>query len=339
MEAGHDVCVIPLFGGGPLTQVLRECGVPIVFPNQIEDGRRNRPRFLIGLEVAANLGLHWRMRRPDAMQAWLIHAQVIAIPVAAVLRIPIRAIALRNLSTSVRQFPMRAVSQYVVSRLSTVALSNSSAALSDEGWCLGDLPRAVVGNGVTLPNQLASPGDAPCRGVMIANLRAHKGHLDLLHALTRLDNCPEMDLIGSGVMENEVISAISQLGLTNRVRLLRGVSNASSILDDYSFSVLPSYFEGIPNSLLESMAAGLPVVATRVGGVPEIVEDGVTGLLVPPGDTEALARAIALLTTDPSLRASMGRAGREAAAQHSWQEVAKRNLAAMHDSKELSSRG
>jgi len=220
-----------------------------------------------------------------------------------------------------------------------VALSNSRAALFDEGWHLGGLPRAVVGNGVDIPVQTATPDLQPTRGVMVANLRPHKGHLDLLQALIELDTCPDVDLIGSGVMEDKVRSAITRLGLTDKVRLLTEVSNASSMLDDYSFSVLPSYFEGIPNSVLESMAAGLPVIATRVGGVPEIVEDGVTGLLVPPGDTEALARAIALLTTDPSLRASMGQAGREAAAQHSWQEVAKRNLAAMHDSKELSSRG
>jgi glycosyltransferase involved in cell wall biosynthesis len=75
--------------------------------------------------------------------------------------------------------------------------------------------------------------------------------------------------------------------------------------------VMPSYYETFGISCLEAMAFGLPVVATRAGGLPEVVEDGVTGLLVPPGDTHALAEAIGRLLRDPDLRRRLGEAGRE----------------------------
>src|SRR5262249_2153283 len=75
--------------------------------------------------------------------------------------------------------------------------------------------------------------------------------------------------------------------------------------------VLPSYVEGMPNALLEGMAAGLPVIASRVGAIPDVVEDGVSGLLVEPRDVEALSRALARLADSPSDRWRMGKAAQD----------------------------
>ena len=83
-----------------------------------------------------------------------------------------------------------------------------------------------------------------------------------------------------------------------------------AVLDEVAVSVLPSLSEGLSNVLLESMAAGVPVVATRVGGNPEAVEDGVTGLLVPPRDAAGLAGAIARVLEDRELAGRLGGAGR-----------------------------
>jgi glycosyltransferase involved in cell wall biosynthesis len=82
------------------------------------------------------------------------------------------------------------------------------------------------------------------------------------------------------------------------------------VLAAVNVSVLPSLSEGLSNSILESMAAGVPVVATAVGGTPELVEDGVTGYLVPPRDAAALAAAITRLLDDPTLARRLGEAGR-----------------------------
>ena len=85
------------------------------------------------------------------------------------------------------------------------------------------------------------------------------------------------------------------------------------LLQQAALLVLPSYAEGVPIAVLEGMAAGLPVVTTPVGGVPDIFEDGVNGLLVPPGDPAALADAIERLLDDPDQRRSMGEANRRKA--------------------------
>ncbi|HLA40231.1 MAG TPA: glycosyltransferase, partial [Candidatus Glassbacteria bacterium] len=88
------------------------------------------------------------------------------------------------------------------------------------------------------------------------------------------------------------------------------------LLSEVSISVLPSLSEGLSNVLLESMAAGVPVIATKVGGTPEVIEDGVSGLLVPPSDSEALARAMRSLIENPELARRYGQAGKQRIAEH-----------------------
>jgi glycosyltransferase involved in cell wall biosynthesis len=118
-------------------------------------------------------------------------------------------------------------------------------------------------------------------------------------------------LVGEGSLRDQVTSLLRQEGLEDRVRLLgvrRDVPELLSAADGY---VLSSAREGMPVALLEAAAVGLPIVATRVGGVPEVVEDGVTGLLAPPADPVALAQAmIRMESLSPEVRGSMGQRGR-----------------------------
>jgi L-malate glycosyltransferase len=109
----------------------------------------------------------------------------------------------------------------------------------------------------------------------------------------------------------ELQRLVIRLGMQERVVFTGFRLDVPELLAMLSVSVLPSLgSEGLSNALLESMAAGLPVVATRVGGSPEIVEDGVNGLLVPPADAEALAGAICRLLDDRTLANNLGQAGR-----------------------------
>jgi len=118
-------------------------------------------------------------------------------------------------------------------------------------------------------------------------------------------------LVGEGSLKGEVEGWVRQEGLEGRVRLLgvrRDIPELLSAADGY---VLSSAWEGMPVALLEAAAAELPVVATRVGGVPEVVGDGATGLLVPPADPVALAEAMVTVESlSPDRRAAMGRRGR-----------------------------
>jgi glycosyltransferase involved in cell wall biosynthesis len=110
---------------------------------------------------------------------------------------------------------------------------------------------------------------------------------------------------------------LEELDLEDRCQLVGTVRGESKtqLLDEASLFVLPSYNEGLPMAILEAMAAGLAVVATPVGGIPEVIRDDYNGFLVTPGDVEALAEKLAILANDRHLREVMGRRGREIAEQ------------------------
>jgi L-malate glycosyltransferase len=112
--------------------------------------------------------------------------------------------------------------------------------------------------------------------------------------------------------ENCLKALIDQRGLTSRVILTGLRRDVPSLLAAASVSVMPSLNEALSNVLLESMAAGAPTVATRVGGTPEAIVDEVTGLLVEPGDASALAAAIQRMLLDPALARRLGDAARKA---------------------------
>ena len=142
-----------------------------------------------------------------------------------------------------------------------------------------------------------------------------KNHALLVEAFARVrtDAPLYLLLVGGGELENAVREQVAALGLQERVRFLGVRADVADILRASDVFVLSSRVEGNLMSVMEAMAAGLPVVSTAVGGVPELVRAGVTGLLVPAGDACSLAEAIAQLGCDPARRAAMGNAARQTA--------------------------
>jgi glycosyltransferase involved in cell wall biosynthesis len=120
-------------------------------------------------------------------------------------------------------------------------------------------------------------------------------------------------LVGNGTRREELVSLVARHDLAERVQILPGRTNLLPLFQEASIFALSSGAEGLPNVVLEAMAAGLPVVATRVGGLPEVVAPGRTGWLVPPRDVPALAAALNHLLSDPETSQAFGRAGREQA--------------------------
>jgi sugar transferase (PEP-CTERM/EpsH1 system associated) len=160
---------------------------------------------------------------------------------------------------------------------------------------------------------------APPGSVLIANvarLDKVKDQAGLLAAFKQLHEqagqCAGCRLIiaGDGPEYAELQRRIEQLDLTQTVRLLGNRSDVADLLAECDVFVLPSIAEGMPVTLMEAMASGLPVVATDVGGVAAVVENGTTGTLVPPGDAQALAEALGAYVADESLRRRHGDAGR-----------------------------
>jgi glycosyltransferase involved in cell wall biosynthesis len=152
--------------------------------------------------------------------------------------------------------------------------------------------------------------------LFIAALRPGKGHeamLDAAPMLRELAPTSRVVIVGSGPDEDSVRARAERIG---HVDVVGERADIALLLRAADVIVLPSLMEALPTVLLEAGAAGLPCVATSVGGVPDIVRDGVTGYLVPPGDRSALAERIAKLLCDPALADSMGAAARLRIREH-----------------------
>jgi glycosyltransferase involved in cell wall biosynthesis len=147
-----------------------------------------------------------------------------------------------------------------------------------------------------------------------ARLHSQKGHIYLLQAAKEL---PEAVFVfaGDGPERHRLEEYARQIGVAGRVKFLGHRQDVPQLLANCDLFVLPSLYEGLPLSVLEAMAAGKPVIATAIGGTDEAVVDGVTGLLVRPGDSIGLAAAIRTLLQDGDLAARLADAGKRRVAE------------------------
>jgi sugar transferase (PEP-CTERM/EpsH1 system associated) len=176
-----------------------------------------------------------------------------------------------------------------------------------------DLSRFAQGDRRDARERLELPPEAPVLGT-VGRLDPVKDHAGLLRAFASLAVLhPDAMLLiaGDGPCREELAGLTRSLGLDGRVRLLGECRDVPGVLAALDCFVLPSIAEGMSNTILEAMAAGLPVVATRVGGNPELVEDQVTGRLVVSRDPGALAEAMAVYLDDSHLRGLHGKAARQ----------------------------
>ena len=147
--------------------------------------------------------------------------------------------------------------------------------------------------------------------LFVGRLAAVKGVPVLFDALRGLDvEGLKVTLVGDGPDRAALEAQARDLGIDIHFAGYRSQDEVAMLLGEADALVLPSFAEGVPVVLMEAMAAGLPVVTTRIAGVPELVEDGVSGKLVAPGDAAALRSALREVLTDPDMRTRMGRAGR-----------------------------
>jgi glycosyltransferase involved in cell wall biosynthesis len=164
--------------------------------------------------------------------------------------------------------------------------------------------------------QLGLPPDRLIVGI-VATIRRQKGHIYLLDAVRQM---PQRDdvlvlVVGDGPSRNLVEAKIAECGLTRQVLMVGQQRDVTPWLHSMDICTLPSCAEGVPQSILQAMSCGLPVVATAVGGIVEAVAHEQTGLLVPPQDPAALAQALARLASDAALRQRMGQQGRRIAVE------------------------
>jgi glycosyltransferase involved in cell wall biosynthesis len=149
---------------------------------------------------------------------------------------------------------------------------------------------------------------------MVARLVAVKGHRYFLEAaarVARLDERVHFVLVGDGPLKNDIAYQARQLGIGERVHMLGDRSDARRLVASFDLSVLTSLSEGLPNTVMEAMSAGVPVVATAVGGTTELIEDGETGFLIPPANVEALAAGMFFVLENEAQCQAIAQRGRE----------------------------
>ncbi len=279
--------------------------------------------------IASFLGNRTAIRHPFLPEAYLLTALAARLTFFKGRLVMSR----RSLNNYQQRRPILGQLEKMLHRFTSVALGNSHAVVQ-QLYLEGFDPEKVklIYNGIeTWPfqNLTLKPEFRKTLGlnpdsllfIIVANLIPYKGHIDLLNALAIIaDDLPknwQLLCVGkdSGTLEH-LKNHASILGLTSHVEFLGSRNDTAQLLAAADIAILCSHEEGFSNAILEAMAAGLPMVVTNVGGNSEAMQDLVTGLVVPPKNTKALADALLTLALAPQLRTSYGRAGKARVLQH-----------------------
>ena len=261
-------------------------------------------------------------RSPDVVHAHDSHSLMPAAVAARLVRprpavvghrrvdFPIRGHALSRWKYAKGPDRLIAISRRVRDVLVEEGVPEDRIALIPSGIALATPPAP---EGPTLRQRLAAPDGAPIV-LTIATLADYKDHPTLVEAASRLrsrDPTTRWAVCGAGGLLEEVRADVARRGIADRLRYLGYVAGARGFLPEADVFCLSSKTEGLGTSVLDAMAAGVPVAATAGGGIPEMIEHEVTGLLAPVGDGAALAAAVDRLLDDPRLARRLAQAARE----------------------------
>ena len=256
-----------------------------------------------------------RRLRIAVVQTCDLYANIFGLPAAALAGVPVRVGSRRELNPD--KTPGQIRLQRQAYRCATRVVANSEAAreiLQKEGLAAASI--AVIPNGIDAsgyPDRQAGPTPARRQVITVANLRPEKSHETLIGAAALLAaEFPDVtyQIVGGGPRRTELEALVGAQGLGGRVHFLGHREDVPALLGAADVFVLPSRSEAFPNGAIEAMAAGLPVVASRVGGLLDLIDHGRTGLLVEPSNPEALAAALRQLFTDPSAALQLGERAR-----------------------------
>jgi glycosyltransferase involved in cell wall biosynthesis len=256
-------------------------------------------------------------RRPRVLHTHLVHADVYGQIAGAMARVPLR-LSTKHGFNWFRESRFFGLADRAVASLAHVhiAISRGLAQYLAEVEGFDAESFEIVHYGISARDGVEPYAGSEPRLLCVGRLIPVKGHLVLLRALAQARaRVPELvlELAGQGPLGPALKSYARELGLTDAVRFLGFVTPVQTAIEGASVVVVPSLGEGFGMVALEAMERARPVIASAVGGLPEIVADGETGIVVPPGDAEALADAMVALASDLPRAAAMGEAGRRRA--------------------------
>ncbi len=318
--AAFDVRVVCIKERGPLFDSVVAAGIGAL---SLDSGSRQAPAVLVRLVRIM------RAFRPDIVITRGLNADILGRTAGAITQVPAIAVWKHNTGHISRSWLERISERAldpVTTRYFAVAHGQVPYLVHELGWPQEKI--RVIHNGVdpdafpyepartkdrALMRELGVDGDGPVVGIL-AVLRPEKDHGTFLRAAAAVAarrSDARFLVVGDGPDRGDLEALAGELGIGDRVSFAGMRSDVEAVLGILDVAVLASYtIECFPYAILEAMAMGVPAVCTAVGGLGEMIEDGVTGRLVPPRDPEALAEGILDVIADPELRAGMGRAAR-----------------------------
>jgi glycosyltransferase involved in cell wall biosynthesis len=312
LPARFEPCVCCIVSAGSIGEEIRKTGVAF-------DVLGLNPGWRRPLDVT-KMSAYLRSTRPDIVHTFLLTASLYGRLAAMLARVPV--VIGTEVNVYERKQPhhvmaerllMAGTDRVVVSAESVrdfyIRQVHADPAKVDVIYNAVDFAQAQpTMSRAAMRRELGIPLVAPVAGV-IARLTEQKGHRFLFEALASRPELADVHLlvVGGGDLADALQRRARDLGLAPRVHFLGPRRDLGDLLAAMDVFVMPSLWEGLPLSMVLAMGAGVPVVATAVAGIPEVVADGRTGLLVPPGDGAALGSALARLFTDEALCAQIGR--------------------------------
>ena len=325
-QRGLDVSVFVLETGGTLERGLRQAGVPIYGRSRV------MARLPHTIATSFELAKHLRDTKPDLVHCFLPRPYLVASFASFLARHRRHIMSRRSLANYKLGHPILAMFEQVAHRSTSAFIGNSNAVTAQ---LLEEAPYpkriGLIYNGVALPSSQTADARAVARAALelpdgtlalciVASLFKYKGHTDLLAALGAIRGQLRMPwrllVIGrdEGIGSALIRQAAAE-GIANNVAWLGEHSDVGFLLPAMDIALLTSHEEGFSNSLLETLAHGIPTIATAVGGNLDAVTNDESGLLVPPASPRELGKAILRLANDESLRARLGAAGRKSVLQ------------------------
>jgi len=322
-----DPIVGCLTGRGPIGERLSSLGVPVIYFD-----------FRGWWDLGGLLRLRRALeeQRPQVLHMFLFHAGLAGRLAAAGLRIPCKLYSVRVEEPRRWHLWLDRLTRGLVDRVVCVSESTATYVRREIGFAQRRI--FVIPNGVdvdrwnvdllAMPGSCGIPDGAPVVGV-VGRLDTQKDPFTMLETARIVkEQVPDVvfAFAGRGPLYEQCLGRVAELGLSENVRWLGWLDDTRPLVARMDLLAMSSRWEGMPNAILEAMAAGRPVVASAVGGARELVVDGVTGYLVPPRHPQALAERVVSLLRSEEKRRSMGRAGRERVQKHfSLEEMVRRH--------------
>ncbi|MEH6949462.1 glycosyltransferase [Bacillus sp. JJ634] len=320
-EDGYDVDVVSLYDNrSAITDRLEKQKISVIYLGK---------KLGFDLKIVFKLYNLFLKKKPDVIHTHL-HALPYAIIAAIIARVPIRVHTLHSIATKEASNFKRKINRLFYKYFCVIPVAISpkvkESITNEYNFKDGQVP--MIYNGINLnkciPKTQFEAKSDKINIVHVGSFKEAKNHKGLIESFRIVHNrYPNtvLKLIGSGELEDAIKDKVKQLGLEDSVIFLGLKSNVYSYLNEADIFILPSLWEGMPISLIEAMATGLPIVATRVGGIPDMIEDNINGLLVNT-NTEDISEALHKLIKDKDLRQRLGNAAKSTAKFFSAQDMA-----------------